>query len=436
MAENRYLIKNPVLVDDWEGTGLHAVTLYSFNVDSVDYCLVPSSSTENIWCIGFIVNVPTSRHPIVADGTPNAQPIVLSNIRGDATVYCDHNTTYDTGYSEINELVYGGKTYYYSGKNLYPMGFVSSDIINNIIPVYTGETFSDYESAALKLIELYKAEGGLMPGEGYPTYWVRKLVGNVWQKTFAFAHAKTVYTNYAEGKTMDQHIATKEIQLLANPKADFYRYIRPVPRSNEIMTQPIVVNESDGGFDEHSSDDVVADTHSYAWKSQTIMDILDLENPSGITKDGITVTYRASRPGSGKKLYLVKGTATSDTEIPLYSVSNPKDAPLYFTSNSLSSKMSESTFYIKVSDTSGNLVIMGIDGEVSKKMTTHTGKVTVSLIVKSGTEIRSSFINIKCGYSEMGYVADYSSTKYSDEVDNVIDAILDLDSRLKVLENK
>lgn len=166
MAENKYLIKNPVLVDGWEGTGLRAATLYGFNVDSVDYGLVPSSAPENIWCIGFIANVPTSGNPLVADGTPNAQPIVLSDVKGDVTVYCDHNTTYDSGYSEINELVYDGKTYYYSGKNLYPMGFDSSAIINNIIPIYTAKSFPDHETAALKLIELYKAEGGLMPGEG------------------------------------------------------------------------------------------------------------------------------------------------------------------------------------------------------------------------------------------------------------------------------
>ena len=259
----------------------------------------------------------------------------------------------------------------------------------------------------------------------YKTGWMKKIINGVSTKVFAFAHAKTVYTDYANGKTMDKYIATKEIQLLANPKADFYRYIIPVPGSNKIMTQPIVVDESEGSFSEHEASDVTGDTHSYAWKSQTIMDILDLENQSGITKNGITVTYRDRRFGFGRKLYTVKGTATSDTEIPLYSVSNPKDAPLYFTSNRLY-KMSESTFYVKVSDTSGNIVIMGTDGEVSKKMTTHTGKVTVSLIVKSGTEIRSNSINIKCGYSKMEYVADYSSEKYSDTEDNVIDAILDL----------
>lgn len=213
MAENKYLIKNPVLVDDWEGTGLRAATLYGFNADSVDYGLVPSSAPENIWCIGFIANVPTSGNPLVADGTPNAQPIVLSNVKGDVTVYCDHHTSYDSGYSDINELVYGGKTYYYSGKNLYPMGFDSSAIINNIIPIYTGETFPDHETAALKLIELYKAEGGLMPGEGYPTSWVRKLVGNAWQKTFAFAHAKTVYTDFANKTTLADKLSAVDVEI-------------------------------------------------------------------------------------------------------------------------------------------------------------------------------------------------------------------------------
>ena len=260
----------------------------------------------------------------------------------------------------------------------------------------------------------------------YKTGWMKKIIDGVSTKVFAFAHAKTVYTDYANGKTMDKYIATKEIQLLANPKVDFYRYIRPVPGSNEIYTPPILVDETNGSFDEHEAGEIAGDIHSYAWKSYAVLDILDLENPSGIVKDGITVTYRDRRSGFGRKLYTVKGTATSDTEIPLYSVSNPKDAPLYFTSNRLSNKMSESTFYVKVSDTSGNLVIMGIDGKVSKEMTTHTGKVTVSLIVKSGTEIRSNSINIKCGYSKMEYVADYSSEKYSDTEDNVIDAILDL----------
>ena len=126
MAENRYLIKNPVLVNGM-------VNLYSFNVDSVDYYLVPSSASEDIWCIGFIANIPTKGNPIVADGTPLAQPIVLSNIRGDVNVYCDHNVLGHSGNSLTSELIYNGKTYYYSTENLYPMGFDTSAIINNII---------------------------------------------------------------------------------------------------------------------------------------------------------------------------------------------------------------------------------------------------------------------------------------------------------------
>ncbi len=44
----------------------------------------------------------------------------------------------------------------------------------------------------------------------YKTSWVRRLVDNVWTKTFAFAHAKTVYTDYENGKTLDKSL--EEIQ--------------------------------------------------------------------------------------------------------------------------------------------------------------------------------------------------------------------------------
>lgn len=44
----------------------------------------------------------------------------------------------------------------------------------------------------------------------YKTSWVRSLVDNVWTKTFAFAHAKTVYTDYENGKTLDKSL--EEVQ--------------------------------------------------------------------------------------------------------------------------------------------------------------------------------------------------------------------------------
>lgn len=40
----------------------------------------------------------------------------------------------------------------------------------------------------------------------YKTSWVQRLVDNVWTKTFAFAHAKTVYTDYENGKTLDKSL--------------------------------------------------------------------------------------------------------------------------------------------------------------------------------------------------------------------------------------
>lgn len=44
----------------------------------------------------------------------------------------------------------------------------------------------------------------------YKTSWVQRLVDNVWTKTFAFAHAKTVYTDYENGKTLDKSL--EEVQ--------------------------------------------------------------------------------------------------------------------------------------------------------------------------------------------------------------------------------
>lgn len=40
----------------------------------------------------------------------------------------------------------------------------------------------------------------------YKTSWVQRLIDNVWTKTFAFAHAKTVYTDYENGKTLDKSL--------------------------------------------------------------------------------------------------------------------------------------------------------------------------------------------------------------------------------------
>ena len=54
---------------------------------------------------------------------------------------------------------------------------------------------------------LNKAEGGLMPGEEpepneYPTSWIKKQIDGNYQKSFTYAHAKTVYTDYANKVTL------------------------------------------------------------------------------------------------------------------------------------------------------------------------------------------------------------------------------------------
>lgn len=233
---------------------------------------------------------------------------------------------------------------------------------------------------------------------------------------------------------LGDELVTRRIQLLANFTSDYYRYIEPVAGKNQILVPPIIVNGTSTSFDSSGGDEVSGANYSYAPRESVKMDILDAEISSSITQAGVTVKYIDKR-GDDHKYYNVKGIATSDIEIPLYSVTNPKNAYLYFITNSVS-KMSSDTFYIKISDDSGKETTLGFDG--SKKVNTNLkpgGKVTVYLVVKSGINV-NRYVNVKCGYSSSYCVADFSASKYSDTIDNVLDAILDLNSRLKALENK
>lgn len=228
---------------------------------------------------------------------------------------------------------------------------------------------------------------------------------------------------------------TRRIQLVANHTADYYRYIEPIRGRDQILTPPIIVNGTSASFDSSGSEDQISgNNYSYAHKNSVKMDILDAEISSSITQAGVTVKY-IDKKIDDYKYYDVRGTATSDIEIPLYSVTNPKNDYLYFITNSVS-KMSSDTFYIKISDASGKETTLGFDD--SKKVNTHLkpgGKVTVYLVVKSGIKV-NKYVNVKCGYSSSYCIADFSASKYSDTIDNVLDAIFDLNSRLKALENK
>lgn len=234
---------------------------------------------------------------------------------------------------------------------------------------------------------------------------------------------------------LGDELVTRRIQLLANFTSDYYRYIEPVAGKNQILVPPIIVNGTTTSFDSSGGDEVSGANYSYAPRESVKMDILDVEVSSSVTQEGITVKFLDKRLDLSK-LYNVTGKATSDIEIPLYSVNEPKNSYLYFTTNSVN-KMAIDTFYIKISDSSGNETTLGTDGSKSLKtyLKKHNGKVTVYLVVKSGITVKQ-YVNVKCGYSSSDCIADFSPRKYSDTIDNVIDAILDLNNRLKVLENK
>lgn len=47
----------------------------------------------------------------------------------------------------------------------------------------------------------------------YKTSWVQRLIEGAWQKTFAFAHAKTVYTDFANKKTLADKLSEIDTEI-------------------------------------------------------------------------------------------------------------------------------------------------------------------------------------------------------------------------------
>lgn len=89
--------------------------------------------------------------------------------------------------------------------------------------------------------------------------------------------------------------------------------------------------------------------------------------------------------------------------------------------------MSANTFYYLISDTEGNSVEIGTDADKTQsvKLGTHSGTVTVSLVVKSGTKVTLNAV-VRGGYKKQYNYYDVASRKYSDKIDNVADAVLDV----------
>ena len=234
-------------------------------------------------------------------------------------------------------------------------------------------------------------------------------------------------------------VMTKKIQLVSDVRKDFVRTIEPIEGSPEIKIPPVIVSPCNnktmdntynigsgggGGMKMKYSD------YTYAQSCETTFDILDVFTKSSVKKDGITATYKdAKSSSSDKKFYTVKGTATADTKINLYYVTAPGSEKIYFSFTALPAEATVDTYYIEISDATGN-VINVVGGETSKTMSTHSGKVTVCLVVKSGVKLTNVTVNVKAGYSKPGLVADFYPVKYSDTVDNVCDAVLDLNKRL------
>lgn len=245
--------------------------------------------------------------------------------------------------------------------------------------------------------------------------------------------------SHIRGKILDG-VMTKKIQLVSDVRKDFVRTIEPIEGSPQIKIPPVIVSPCNnktmdntynigssggGGMKTAYSD------YTYARSCETTFDILDVFTDSSVKKDGITATYKDAKSlSSDKKFYTVKGTATADTKINLYSVTAPAGSEkIYFSFKALPAEATVDTYYVEISDAAGN-VINVVGGETSKTMSTHSGKVTVCLVVKSGVKLTNVTVNVKAGYSKQGLVADFYPVKYSDSVDNVCDAVLDLNKRL------
>ena len=268
----------------------------------------------------------------------------------------------------------------------------------------------------------------------YKTGWIKTLIEGIPTKIFVFAHAKTVYSDFANKLTLEDKVKTKKIQIFADATADYYREIEPITGDVSILTPPIVVNGSESSYDPNGGESISGENYTYSQKNETNLNILDSLISSAQTTSGIKVTPRNSTSFGGS-YYRVSGTATADVTIPLYSVSNPLSDALWFAGN-ISSSMSANTFYYLISDTAGNSVEIGTDAykTQSVKLGTHIGTVTVSLVVKSGTKVILNAV-VRGGYKKQYTFYDVGSQKYSEKIDNVSDAVLDIKSTANFSHN-
>ena len=199
MAEVSYLIPEPKTEI---GSATYLGTLL-INQNAGQYACKKRTDTEEWWAIGMIANNGRWWHPCI-----------VSNVEKYSYSYSDKYIENDNPLStKTGSFEYNGTTFYVSfgayGSN------TGSAPTSATIPIYTETTLPNITEAGKKLIELYKAAGGILPVEvNYPTSWIKKQIDGNYQKSFTYAHAKTVYTDYANKVTLDQEL--KDIKQLLN----------------------------------------------------------------------------------------------------------------------------------------------------------------------------------------------------------------------------
>lgn len=83
----------------------------------------------------------------------------------------------------------------------------------------------------------------------YKTGWLKKVINGVPTKVFAFAHAKTVYSDFANKLTLEDFLQTKKLRIFVDKSdSDYYREIEPVSGNPAIKTPPIIVNGSANSY--------------------------------------------------------------------------------------------------------------------------------------------------------------------------------------------
>lgn len=125
--------------------------------------------------------------------------------------------------------------------------------------------------------------------ETYKTSWVRRLVDNVWTKTFAFAHAKTVYTDYANKKTLADKLSGVDLEIaqqsteMMDIKMLGWSVPRECPVQNEINGNQFI--QKVGRVDLGSL--IYVEHEAYGVFTEGIRSIIKIHLDIGTTSSGI-----------------------------------------------------------------------------------------------------------------------------------------------------